>query len=128
PGFPVTQLANWSKFLLGTARPPWPSTADLPPTALSAKGAAPIHIMSDTYTRARYQGVDYVSLDDPAELTRIAMADARDILEDPTDFSKLEQSGAKMIIWHGVNDDSMSYHENLKAYQEIKARFPSAQN
>ena len=84
--------------------------------------------MSDTNTRAKYPGRDYVRIDDPAELTRIAMGDGRDIPEDPTDFSKLDQSGAKMILWHGVNDDSMSYHEMLKGYEVIKSRFPNSQN
>ena len=127
PGFPFTQLENWSVFLLGTGRPPWPSTAAASPSELSAKGAAPIHIRSDTNTRAKYPGRDYVSIDDPAELTRIAMGDGRDLPPDPTDFSKLDKSGAKMILWHGVNDDSMSYFEQLNSYEVIRSRFPGAQ-
>jgi feruloyl esterase len=128
PGFPATQLENWSVFLLGTGRPPWPSTAELSPSELSAKGAAPIHIMSDTNTRAKYPGRDYVRIDDRAELTRIAMGDGRDLPPDPTDFSKLDKSGAKMILWHGVNDDSMSYLEQLNSYETIKSRFPGAKD
>jgi hypothetical protein len=127
PGFPVTQLANWSVFLLGTSRPPWPNTSDHSAFELAAIGAASIHVMSDTNTRARYPGRDYVSVDDPAELTRIAMSTG-EVPDDPKDFSKLDRSGAKLILWHGVNDDSMSYYETLKGYEELRARFPGSAN
>lgn len=128
PGYPVTQVSNWSVFLLGTSQPPWPNTSDHSASEIAALGGASIHIMSDTNTRARYPGRDYVSITDRAELTRIAMGDGRDLPEDPTDFSKLDKSPAKMLIWHGVNDDSMSYHENLKAYEVLKKRFPKHDN
>jgi Tannase and feruloyl esterase len=127
PGFPVTQLSNWSVFLLGTRPPPWPNSSDHSASELAALGAASIHTMSDTNTRARYPGRDYVSIDDPAELTRIAMSTG-EVPEDPKDFSKLDRSGAKMIFWHGVNDDSMSYYETLKGYEELRARFPGSAN
>jgi feruloyl esterase len=127
PGFPVTQLANWSVFLLGTRTPPWPNSSDHSASELAAVGAASIHIMSDTNTRARFPGRDYVSVDDPAELTRIAMSTG-EIPDDPKDFSKLDQSGAKMILWHGVNDDSMSYYEMLKGYDAIRTRFANSKD
>jgi feruloyl esterase len=127
PGFPPTQLANWSVFLLGTKPPPWPNSSDHSASELAALGAASIHTMTDTNTRAKYPGRDYVSIDDPAELTRVAMSTG-EVPEDPKDFSKLDQSGAKMLFWHGVNDDSMSYFETLKGYEELRARFPGSAN
>lgn len=128
PGFPVTSLPAWPHFLLGLTPPPWPDTDTVSPGDL--RGKAPfIHIMSDTRTRAAYPGKDYSAIEDLEQLVRISTRDGEDIpFEDPMDFGKLSKSGAKMIVWHGVNDEAMSYLESLAGAQALWKRFPDSRD
>ena len=58
PGWPISDVSGWSRFLLGTMPPPWPGTNGRSPADLLKQGVPFIHIMSDTKTRvdgARYR-------------------------------------------------------------------------
>jgi feruloyl esterase len=122
PGYPVTHVAAWSAFLLGSKPPPWGETDSHSASEIAAQGAPFIHIMADTDTRASFHGRDYVSVSNPAELSRIAMADGRDA--SAMNFSKLAASSAKMIVYHGVDDQAMSYLETVKSYEGLRGKYP----
>ncbi len=124
PGFSVTNVAAWTRYPLGTSPPPWPSTATTPPGEVMARGASPFHVMADTQIRAKHPQRYYAEISDPAELTRLTLEAG----ELPADFGKLVQSGAKMVIYHGVNDEAMSYLETIKSYEELEAKYPDSAN
>ena len=42
------------------------------------------------------------------------------------DLSAFAAAGGKLIIWHGVNDESMSYRESLQGYEVLRERFADA--
>jgi Tannase and feruloyl esterase len=124
PGYPITNVGSWSGFLLGTGAPPWPDTSTLSASDILAKGAPFIHVMADTNTRAAFPGRSYVKAKDLNELSELA-AKAQGIGETPPieeGFAKLGLSGAKMIVYHGVNDQAMSYLETLQSYETLAAK------
>ena len=125
PGYPVTHVAMWSSFLLGSKPPPWPETDTESVSAILAKGAPYIHVMADTNTRVSQPARDYAQVKDPAELTRLALASANGALDTPAvvdDFAKLSASGARMIVYHGVDDQAMSYLETVQSYEALAAK------
>jgi feruloyl esterase len=129
PGFPVTNLSSWAGFLLGTSPPPWPNTLTKSPNELLAQGAPFSHIMADTKTRASFPGLDYTTIADPAEFVRVATRDGKDVpFTDPMDFSALDASGAKLIMFNGVNDGNMTYLETMATYAAVTQRFPKAKS
>ncbi len=128
PGFPVTSLPAWSGFLLGMTPPPWPGSDDVSPAELTGK-APFIHIMADTRTRATYGSLDYWLIEDPKRLVEVATRGGVDVpFDDPMDFSALHDSDAKMIIWHGANDEAMSYLESVAGTEAIWERFPGSRD
>jgi feruloyl esterase len=125
PGYSITHVAAWSSFLLGTKPPPWPGTDTASASDLAASGAPFIHIMADTDTRAKEPSRNYVTAAYPVELTKLAAAagnGAGDAAAADAGFAKLEQSGAKMLIYHGVDDQAMSYLETVKSYEALAAK------
>ena len=120
PGFPVTSMAGWTRFPLGSSRPPWKNTRNTSPGELVAGGAAFFHVMVDTMVRAQEPETDYAQVSEPARLTALAQAQG----DFQGDFAELAGSGGKLIVYHGVNDEAMSYLETLKSYQWITARHP----
>jgi len=125
PGYSITHVAAWSSFLLGTRPPPWPGTDTISPSELAAAGAPFIHIMADTDTRAKEPARNYVQAAYPAELTRLAAAAGGGAADAPTadaGFAKLAQSGAKMLVYHGVDDQAISYLETVKSYEALAAK------
>jgi feruloyl esterase len=83
--------------------------------------------MADTMTRAGFPNRNYADATDPAELTRIAQA-ATGSEAQVQDFAKLAGSGAKLIVYHGVNDQAMSYLETIKSYEAVRNKYPDAGN
>ena len=125
PGYSITHVAAWSSFLLGTKPPPWPETDTTAASELAASGAPYIHIMADTNTRAKEPARNYVNAAYPGELTKLAAATGGGAADAPTadaGFAKLQQSGAKMLVYHGVDDQAMSYLETVKSYQALAAK------
>jgi feruloyl esterase len=129
PGFPITDVGGWSSFLLGSSPPPWPGSDTVTPAEMARRGAPFIHTMADTNTRAQRPGGDYWSVANLSELVRLATRDGQDMpLKDPMDFSALAQSKAKMIVYHGVNDQAMGYLETIAGRDLLAKRFPDADN
>lgn len=127
PGWPISDVSGWSRFIVGTLPPPWPSTQDTSPADLLQSGVAFIHIMSDTKIRSFSPESDYWKLDDFDEIVRIVSRGGVTMpFDDPMDFSALAASGSKLILWHGVNDESMSYLESLQGYDVLRGRFTDA--
>ncbi|MDG2003500.1 MAG: tannase/feruloyl esterase family alpha/beta hydrolase [Novosphingobium sp.] len=123
-GFPFTDISGWSRFLLGRVPPPWADTRTGSPADMLQRGVAFIHIMTDTKTRAVSPDTDYWKVSDFKEMVRLTSNDGVTMpFDDPMDFSTLANSGSKMIIWHGVNDESMSYLESLSGYEALRTRF-----
>jgi feruloyl esterase len=127
PGYPVTDVAGWSNFLLGRKTSPWPGSDKAAPSAIMASGAPYIHIMADTQIRAKHPGVDYW-LAKPADLTRYGteVGGENRFDGDPMDYSALANSHSKMIVYHGVNDQAMSYLETIAGYELLQQRMPQA--
>ncbi len=123
PGYPITNVAAWSGFLTGTGPPPWPSTATTPVNTLFAKGAPFIHMMSDSMLRSRHPDLYYVDVGKPGELARLALEPNAAAT---ADYEKLAKSGARMIVYHGVNDQADSYLDTLKSTEALRARYPNA--
>jgi tannase/feruloyl esterase len=123
PGYPVSNVSSWSAFLLGTKPPPWPETDTRSASEIASLGAPYIHIMADTMTRAAFPGRNYADISDPTELSKVAQASTG---PDLADFSKLAASGAKLIVYHGVNDQAMSYLETVASRQTVVKNYPDA--
>ena len=120
PGFPIANLAGWTRYPLGRSRPPWPSAAVLSPGQVLGKGASFYHVMVDTMLRARHPQTYYADVTDPAELARLGMEGNKF----QGSIDTVAQSGAKMIVFHGVNDEAMSYFETIKSYEDIARQHP----
>jgi hypothetical protein len=128
-GFPITDISGWTRFLLGRKAPPWPDTRTGSPADMLQQGVSFIHIMTDTKTRAVDPDVDYWKVTDFDEMVRLSSNDGATMpFDDPMDYSAFANSGAKMIIWHGVNDESMSYLESLDGYQVLRERFEGSED
>lgn len=129
PGYPIADVSGWSSFLLGRTPPPWPGSNVKSAGALGLAGAPFIHIMADTRTRSDHPTTDYWTLAKDADLVRIATRNGVEIpYADPMDFSALAGSGAKLIVYHGVNDQAMSYLETVAGYERLLARFPEGRS
>jgi feruloyl esterase len=127
-GWPVSDLAGWIRYLTGTMPPPWPDTATHSTSALQAMGVPFYHVMADTNIRAQRPGLDYATISDERELISLATLGGTEVSTSELDLSKLAASGAKMIIWHGTADEANSYMDNLKGYQAVLAKSPTAAN
>ena len=125
PGLSVTDIEGWSGFVLGTSPPPWPSVATSSPSTLLASGAPFIHVMTDTIVRSHLPGKYYVDITKEAELTAAALAESAGV---SSNYDKLAASGAKMILYHGVNDQAESYLSTLKSRADIAAKYPNSAN
>lgn len=129
PGYAITDVSGWSSFLLGTKAPPWGSTATSSAGQLVAGGAPFIHTMADSRTRSDNPTLDYWSIRPMPELIKVAARSGAEMrYEDPMDFGALAGSGAKMIVYHGVNDQAMSYLETVGGYELLLQRFPEGRN
>ncbi|MET0239251.1 MAG: tannase/feruloyl esterase family alpha/beta hydrolase [Sphingobium sp.] len=127
PGYPISDVSGWTRFILGTLPPPWPSTKGANTADLLRKGVPFTHIMADTKARSVNPDADYWKITDFKEIVRLTSKDGETMpFDDPMDFNALAASGAKMIVWHGVNDESMSYLESLAGYHALQKRFPNA--
>ncbi|MFT3965303.1 MAG: tannase/feruloyl esterase family alpha/beta hydrolase [Sphingobium sp.] len=128
PGWPISDVSGWSRFITGSVPPPWSGTNSISPADMLRKGVPFVHIMADTKTRAVKPTADYWTISDFAEIVRLSSNDGQtQAYDDPMDFSALAKSGAKMIVWHGVNDESMSYLESLAGFHILQKRFPGSQ-
>jgi feruloyl esterase len=126
PGFPITNVGSWSGFLMGTTRPPWRATNSAAPSG-SVEGPPFAHLMADTNVRAIHPTLDYWSVTDDVKLVGLATNDGKKIgYPDPMDFTAFMKSGAKMIIYNGIDDPNMSYLNSLWAYGYLTQRFPAA--
>jgi feruloyl esterase len=128
PGYPITDVEYWAKYIFGSAPPPWPNTQDHSASYVMMKGAPYFHVMADTNTRVLEPDVDYSKLK-PAELARIAnemMGQHPYIPDSNASFRKFAASGARMIIYHGVDDEAMSYLEDVKNHEELVKEHPDA--
>lgn len=127
PPFPVATMASWPAFLTGRMQPPWPDSTQMSPIEQAARGVPFSHVLADTRTRATYPGKSYVDVRDPKELVRIAWRDGKDqAYEDPMDFGVMASGKAKMVFYHGVDDQAISYLESLSAYETLMRRFPNS--
>lgn len=120
PGFPIANLAGWTRYPLGRASPPWPSVTTATPGQVQAAGASFYHVMVETMIRARHPDIFYADVNDPAKLARLGMEEG----EFQGSLDTVAQSGAKMIVFHGVNDEAMSYLETMKSFEDIAAQHP----
>lgn len=124
PGWPISDVSGWTRFLIGTAPPPWPATTGRSAADLLKAGVPFIHIMSDTKTRSMEPALDYWKIASFEETVRISSRGGTAApFADPMDYSALAASGSKMILWHGIDDESMSYLESLQGYQVLRSRF-----
>jgi hypothetical protein len=131
PGYPITNVGTWSSFLLGTAAPPWPDTSTNSASEIQAKGAPFIHVMADTNTRALEPTRSYVTAKNLTELTELAAKAGSGGDDAPPvgdGLAKLGSSGAKMIVYHGVNDQAMSYLETVQSYETLAGKQRDAAN
>ena len=127
PGWPISDISGWSRFLVGTTPPPWPSTLGRSTPDMLKAGVAFIHIMSDTKTRSMDPSIDYWKLTDFNETVRITSRGGVSMpFADPMDYSAFEKSGSKLLLWHGIDDESMSYLESLGGYEALRDRFADA--
>lgn len=127
-GWPVNDLVGWIRYLTGTVSPPWPSTVQHSTSALQAMGVPFYHVMADTNIRAQKSGQDYWKITDRDEMIALATIGGTEVSTDKLDMSKIDRSGAKMIIWHGTADEANSYLDNFKGYEAVLANTPSAAN
>lgn len=128
PGWPISDISGWSRFLIGTTPPPWPATKGGATADLLKAGVPFIHIMSDTKTRSMEPTLDYWKITSFAESVRISSRGGTAMpFTDPMDYSALAASGSKMILWHGIDDESMSYLESLQGYEVLRDRFPGSE-
>jgi feruloyl esterase len=119
PGLPIANVAGWTRYPLGRATPPWPSTATTDPGEILGNGASFYHVMVDTMVRSRHPQTYYATVKDPVELARLGMEGNKF----QGSLDTVAQSGAKMIIFHGVNDEAMSYLETMKSYEVVAAKY-----
>jgi hypothetical protein len=128
PGYPVTDVGYWTKYIYGSSPPPWPNTKDNSPFAVASKGAPAFHLMADTNARAKDPNADYAKMKE-ADLARIAngqMGQHPYVPDSNAALKAFAGSGGRMIIYHGVDDDAMSYLENVKNYAELTQEHPTA--
>lgn len=128
PGYPVTDVEFWKTYIFGTSPPPWPNTRDNNPFKVVMMGAPAFHLMADTTARAADPNADYATMK-AADLARIANAQMGRHPYIPDPNAALRQfagSGGRMIVYHGVDDDAMSYLENAKNYAELTKEYPTA--
>jgi feruloyl esterase len=129
PGYSMTDVSGWSAFLLGRTPPPWPSTATQPSAALLGSGVPFAWVMVDSKARAYQPGVDFTTVTDFPKLLQLATNGGKDLpAGDTMDHAKLDASGAKMILYHGSNDQADSYLDTLLAYDVISKRYPNSAN
>ncbi|MDB5725511.1 MAG: putative feruloyl esterase precursor [Novosphingobium sp.] len=124
-GWPASDVLGWVRYLTGTRAPPWPTTAQYSTSALQAMGVPFYHVMADTNIRSQKPGLDYWKITDEKQLIDIATFGGTEVSTATLDMSKVAQSGAKMIIWHGTADEANSYLDNLKGYQAVVAKNPN---
>jgi feruloyl esterase len=129
PGYSMTDISGWSAFLLGRTPPPWPSTAAQSAPALIGSGVPFAYVMVDSKARAFAPGTDFWTVSDFARVLPLATNGGRDLpAGDTMDHAKLDASGAKMILYHGSNDQADSYLDTLLAYDVISKRYPNSAN
>ena len=92
-------------------------------------GAPFIHIFADGNTRAIYPSRNYWTTTG-ADLTKLAYETGYGGAEPPkeTQFRNLGASGAKLIVYHGVNDEAMSYLETAYSHEWISKKYPDSVN
>jgi feruloyl esterase len=83
-------------------------------------GASFYHVMVETMIRAHHPDTFYADVNDPAELARLGMEENKF----QGSIDTVAQSGARMIVFHGVNDEAMSYLETMKSYEDIAVKYP----
>ena len=127
-GWPVNDVTGWVRYITGTMPPPWPNTTQYSTSALLKMGVPFYHVMADTNIRAQRPALDYASITDTKELVSLATLDGTEVSTSDLDVSRIDKSGAKMIIWHGTADEANSYLDNLKGYQAVLEKTPSAAN
>ena len=59
-------------------------------------------------------------------LVSLATLDGTEVSTSDLDVGRIDKSGAKMIIWHGTADEANSYLDNVKGYQAVLEKTPSA--
>jgi Tannase and feruloyl esterase len=121
PGFPFADLTGWTRYPLGRSAPPWPTTAKVSPGELQKMGASFFHTMVDTKVRNHEPQTYYADIKDPAHLARLGMAE----MKFNGSLDTAAQSGAKVIIFHGVNDEAMSYLETMESYADVAKKYPN---
>lgn len=127
-GWPVNDLAGWIRYLTGTVPPPWKTTKEYSTSALQAMGTPFYHVMADTNIRSLQPDLDYWTIKDMKQLVALSNRNGTEQSTDTLDLSKIAGSKAKMIIWHGTADEANSYLDNLRGYEEVVAKFPSAKD
>ena len=75
--------------------------------------------------RSHLPGKYYVDMAKEAELTSVALAESVGVA---SNYDKLAASGAKIILYHGVNDQAESYLSTLKSRADIAAKYPDSAN
>jgi hypothetical protein len=115
PGYPINSVAGWSGFLTGTIPPPWSNTVFDP----RIPGA---HTIMETMMRAKYgPDFDYVksfNFDDEREVLSFSEPENAD----PFDLDAFKKGGGKFLVWHGVGDQTHTYLENVKGFEELSKR------
>lgn len=121
PGFPIANVAGWTRYPLGRSAPPWPTVTKVSPGELQKMGASFFHVMVDTKVRNHEPDTYYADIKDPAHLARLGLAE----MEFQGSLDTAARSGAKVIVFHGVNDEAMSYLETMESYQDVAAKYPN---
>lgn len=130
PGYPITDVEFWENYIFGTAPPPWPSTESMTAAQVGRLGAPFFHRMADTNVRAVYPGRDYTKMkfNDLANIAIAAQGAHPRIPDTEAAFNKFATSGAKLIFYHGVDDDAMSYFEMIGNHEELVRTHADAPN
>lgn len=127
-GWPVNDLAGWIRYITGTVPPPWHTTKEYSTSALQAMGTPFYHVMAETNIRSQQPDLDYWKIKGMKQMIAMSNLGGTEQSTDTMDLSKLAASGSKMIIWHGTADEANSYLDNLRGYDEVVAKNPSAKD
>jgi feruloyl esterase len=119
-GYSLSRLTEWTGYLLGTVPPPWTQqTAGVPgaflvvDTAIKGLSGNPNLALTD------------LNLDDPGVQSLFNWPDSTLARSAPFDFSRFRDGGAKVLVYHGVEDGIVKYTDALLAREQVAALEPA---
>jgi Tannase and feruloyl esterase len=111
-GFSISRVSLWSQLLVGFAPPPW---------LLTTPGAPGFYPVTDQHFRVQvdsnFNFITDLDVDNRAHhaLNRGQFDEWAD--GGPFDFRDFRDDGGKVLIYHGVDDQALSFRESVIAWQ-----------